>query len=68
MHKGTKEILRSCGFGDSVDAVECGFCPICKKPISTNEFTSELSKKEYKISGMCQKCQNEIFGTENSFS
>lgn len=38
-----------------------GVCPICKKTINFNDFEDELSKKEYQISGMCQKCQNEIF-------
>ena len=27
------------------------------------EFTSELSRKEYSISGLCEKCQNEFFGS-----
>ena len=26
-----------------------------------NEFTDELSKLEYKISGMCQTCQDKFF-------
>lgn len=25
-------------------------------------FRDELSKREYKISGLCQKCQDKIFG------
>lgn len=25
-------------------------------------FTDELSKREYQISGMCQTCQNGVFG------
>ena len=28
------------------------------------KFNDELSKKEYTISGMCQKCQDEIFGED----
>ena len=27
------------------------------------EFRNELSKREYKISGLCQKCQDAVFGT-----
>lgn len=35
-------------------------CPICK---STNlEFKDALSEKEYAISGMCQSCQDSVFG------
>ena len=37
-----------------------GICVTCHKPIG--EFRDNLSAKEYKISGMCQDCQDEIFG------
>lgn len=26
------------------------------------EFNDDLSRKEYSISGLCQKCQDEVFG------
>jgi len=29
------------------------------------EFRDELSRKEYGISGLCQCCQDAIFGTED---
>ena len=35
-------------------------CPMCKKPIG--KFRDNLSEKEYTISGMCQECQDKIFG------
>jgi len=56
-----KDILRKFGFNKEVDAVEHGFCPLCKQPISKDDFIDELSKREYKISGLCQKCQDEMF-------
>ena len=28
------------------------------------EFRDELSRKEYGISGLCQRCQDNIFGVE----
>ncbi|KKN19815.1 hypothetical protein LCGC14_0941990 [marine sediment metagenome] len=31
---------------------------------AATEFTNELSRKEYTISGMCQLCQNEMFGAD----
>ena len=51
-------------------------CPICKRIVNTGEcfnknyaperlsgpFKDELSKKEYSISGLCQDCQDKIFG------
>lgn len=34
----------------------------CGQPIS--DFRNEKSKKEYSISGLCQACQDTIFGTD----
>jgi len=56
-----KDIMRAAGFNDHVEKVEHGFCPFCSEPISIGEFTDELSKREYKISGLCQKCQDKMF-------
>ena len=38
-----------------------GQCPFCGTQINENEFKDELSYKEFKISGLCQKCQDEMF-------
>lgn len=35
-------------------------CPLCKKAIGP--FRDILSHKEYSISGLCQDCQDSIFG------
>ena len=51
-----------------VKDVEDAVCPFCKKPIDFNSFTDQLSLKEYKISGLCQKCQDEFFGETNQKS
>jgi hypothetical protein len=45
------------------EAHENEICIDCKQPITT--FKDELSKKEYEISGWCQRCQDEIFNGEN---
>ena len=34
-------------------------CVFCKKPVES--FRDELSRKEFKISSLCQSCQDEIF-------
>lgn len=47
-------------FPEEIKNVEEGKCPTCSGPIGT--FRDELSRKEYSISGMCQKCQDSIFG------
>lgn len=44
----------ACTFGES--------CPTCGKPISY--FRNEISRREFKISGMCQKCQDNVFGED----
>tara|TARA_R110002012_G_scaffold283916_1_gene474488 strand:- start:406 stop:615 length:210 start_codon:yes stop_codon:yes gene_type:complete len=43
-----------------VGAVAEASCVTCKGEASS--FRDEISKKEYTISGMCQSCQDEIFG------
>lgn len=35
----------------------------CGQPAVT--FRDELSQKEYRISGLCQACQDSIFGVED---
>lgn len=37
-----------------------GLCATCGENVG--EFKDELSKKEFRISGCCQKCQDIIFG------
>lgn len=41
------------------DAIQSCTCVVCKYPATA--FRDELSEREYKISGMCQKCQDEFF-------
>ena len=59
-----KTILRSCGFGEYVNMVDNKMCPICHEEIDMLSFRNEISKKEYAISGLCQKCQDKIFGKD----
>ena len=50
------------------DRILCGKCAFCAEPLG--EFTDELSKREYGISGMCQSCQDKTFGVleeDNTF-
>jgi len=39
-----------------------GLCMTCE--YEADYFRNELSRKEYTISGMCQRCQDKTFGTE----
>ena len=57
-----KDIMKKMGFGKAVEAVEQKKCQLCAKDIKMEEFKDKISKVEYKISGICQKCQDNIFG------
>lgn len=50
-------------FPGTAEAIAGNKCPMCKKPIIG--FKNEVSQREYLISGMCQECQDEVFGTDN---
>ena len=39
-----------------------GSCPLCGQ--SAVSFRDELSVKEYRISGLCQSCQDSVFGAD----
>jgi len=43
-----------------VGAVAEASCVTCKG--EANSFRDTLSQKEYTISGMCQECQDSVFG------
>ena len=59
-----KELLRKIGLGDMVDKVEAGKCPTCNEPIDLTAFRNPISQKEFGISGLCQKCQDSVFGKD----
>jgi len=44
------------------DKVMDGKCVTCSAYIPDVPFRDSLSKKEYGISGMCQTCQDSVFG------
>ena len=45
---------------DRKATVRAGGCMTCGG--AAVEFRDELSVREYRISGMCQKCQDSVFG------
>ena len=57
-----KDIMKKMGWEKAVEAVEEKKCPLCVKDIKMEDFKDKISKVEYKISGICQKCQDNIFG------
>jgi len=59
-----EEIMRKAGFGKELDMVKKGICPSCKLKIKAADFRDSLSLREYRISGLCQKCQDKVFGID----
>jgi hypothetical protein len=48
-------------FPEKAALYDAGICVDCQHGINFMEFKDEQSKAEYKISGMCQKCQDKFF-------
>lgn len=42
-------------------SVKTPICPFCGRPVDTSSFKDDLSIKEFKISGLCQNCQDYFF-------
>jgi hypothetical protein len=59
---GIEEALEALGFerAGSIKSDRCVFDPTH----DATTFRDELSRKEYTISGMCQDCQDSMFGTD----
>lgn len=58
------ELMEEAGFGKEVKLVRQKKCPFCQEKIDENAFRNKISKKEYTISGLCQKCQDSVFGVD----
>mgnify|MGYP007044129294 CR=1 FL=1 len=48
---------------ERTDSISKDVCVTCGKE-ATN-FKDQLSRKEYTISGMCQTCQDSVFGEDD---
>ncbi len=47
-------------FPGRIEAIQGHKCKTCGMKVEN--FRDKISQKEYLISGMCQKCQDEVFG------
>ena len=58
------ESMLSSVFGvDRVQTITEAFCVSCdSEGNNAASFTDDLSRKEYAISGLCQSCQDDVFG------
>ena len=58
-----RAIMIQAGLSKAVERVDAGVCATCAGEVGP--FRDDLSCKEYRISGMCQTCQDQVFGTED---
>jgi hypothetical protein len=58
------KLMENLGFGAEIQQIKKGNCPMCHEPVDQSEFRDQASVKEFGISGMCQSCQDKIFGEE----
>jgi hypothetical protein len=49
--------------GGRKEKITSNTCVICGKPAV--DFTDEVSRREYAISGLCQECQDKAFAEED---
>ena len=56
------ELITSTFGTDRKGSIKSDKCAWCKGPAT--EFVNEISKREYSISGFCQKCQDETYGKD----
>ncbi len=56
------QILTNLTGKDRVQTITDGHCMTCRNEFVSENFRDELSEKEYSISGMCQECQDQVFG------
>ena len=57
-----KSCLRALEFGQEVAIVEDCRCPFCADRVDEDEFRNEVFMKEFESSGLCQGCQDTVFG------
>ena len=47
---------------DRREAIITKICACCGSAVTVDSFKDELSLKEFHIAGMCQTCQDSVFG------
>ncbi len=49
-------------FPNYMERVSKGLCPFCEHQLDISKFRDQSSINEAKISGLCQNCQDTMFG------
>lgn len=60
--KHAAEVLNMPQLLDMLNAVHDNRCPFCKQVIFKDDFRDERARREFQVSSLCQKCQDEVFG------
>lgn len=51
-------------FPNTENAILDSRCTHCESPIIPSDFTDDLSRKECGVSGLCQVCQDKVWGVK----
>lgn len=62
MNMGKKSFLKSLRIRREVATVKECRCPLCEDRVDKEEFRNEVFIKEFERSGLCQGCQDTVFG------
>ncbi len=57
-----KELSKIIRFRREVAMVEKRICPLCVDIVDEDEFRTEVFIREFESSGLCQGCQDTVFG------
>lgn len=57
-----KSFLKVLGFKREVSKVDACRCPLCEEIVDEGEFRHKAFIKEFESSGLCQGCQDSVFG------
>lgn len=58
-----KTIMKTLGYDMQLANIEQGLCAVCGEPVKRADLRDDISRAEFDISGLCQKCQDATFGT-----
>jgi hypothetical protein len=47
-----------------IESIRSNKCVFGDPPHDASKFRNDISQKEYRISGLCQECQDSVFGKD----
>jgi hypothetical protein len=58
------DLLEKLSLNQTVENIKLSKCATCGKNMKGQSFRNRASLKEFRISGMCQECQDDFFGKD----